>query len=535
MKTITKTKINMAIKSIFVLFSMVMASCFSPNLSTQNLDSSSSVMCEKNIQTIFNFYQKQGGDMEYVYWVNSLFGDQVPASANLSIGNDGNWYIGKTNTFVKVILPHNEQLFNDIKICCGYGLPSHGSNKGIDIYIDYSSWKYFAKNNSQWFYQGIVNGICSDRSVFEHEQFPKSDNDMTVLDYPTKIFIPCNDNLKIVFKAKSFFQGNQPTIRFKTSMYQSPLYLLSNSNLIEQSWRIPPSVEGDEVEIEIETNDSKIEFECFTFFYEPFDVITSFYETEYEFDSHLGFIEMCPEHTKASVKMSGILGYESCVVVPKVTLDGVIVCIHDDSINRTASLEDYTFSDEIMVSELTYQELLQYDFGVYKNTYYKGERILLLDDFFGLCKEYGMEPIFSTHPGLSIDQWIYVKEMLEKYELLDQFTIKGFGTDVLATAYVVFGSNIKGYTGDNITVEEMDRFVLNNSIKRDCLKLTIETELKLIDEELVDEIKSHGYYANAFTIKSSFSEMELRKYISKGITGFVDDSYCQQGMQFLNF
>ena len=35
-------------------------------------------------------------------------------------------------------------------------------------------------------------------------------------------------------------------------------------------------------------------------------------------------------------ELAGVCGFDSCITVPKVTKDGVFVCIHDDTINKRA-------------------------------------------------------------------------------------------------------------------------------------------------------------------------------------------------------
>ena len=278
-----------------------------------------------------------------------------------------------------------------------------------------------------------------------------------------------------------------------------------------------------------------VDIETISFFYEPLNEVTNYRKLDYTFDSHLGFIEMCPENTVSSVEMAGILGYESCIVVPKVTKDGQIVCIHDDTINRTARLNSNTIENEQYVFNLTYEELLSYDFGEYKNDYFKGQTIMTVDNFFSICKEYGMRPIFSTHPALDKNKWNQVKLLLERYGLLESFTIKSFEKEILDDAFKVFGHSIRGYTGDNFTVEKMNKFVQENSVSKDNVELCIEVQIDSLDRQTIKRIKDNGFRAFAFTLNSNYSEMALRDLISMGIEGFTDDTYCQQGMLFLNF
>ena len=349
-----------------------------------------------------------------------------------------------------------------------------------------------------------------------------------------EIEIGVETNKKIIIRSISKYNGEQPLITFDNILYHSPEYFLGSNDLIEQSWRIPPCLNSNKLSLSISINESVLYLDKLVFYYEDDNYVESLYKNNVEFNAHLGFIQMCPEHTVSSIEMAGILGYDSCIIVPKVTSDGEIVCMHDDSINRTANLNGL-IDNKLFVADMSYNDLLKYDFGIYKDKYWENERILKLEDFLIICAKYDMRPIFSCHPGLSTQKWLVVKSLLAKYGLLNSFTIKAFEEEVLNDAYNVFKDSIRGYTGDNFSVKMMNNFVNSNNVDISKVKISIELHLSLLTEEIVSNIVSSGYVANAYTISSSVSEKQLRKYLNWGVTGFTDDAFCQNGMYFLNF
>jgi glycerophosphoryl diester phosphodiesterase len=87
--------------------------------------------------------------------------------------------------------------------------------------------------------------------------------------------------------------------------------------------------------------------------------------------SHRGESEFAPENTMSAFYLADIINCDGIETDIRKTKDDVLVLIHDKTIDRT--------SNEMgKVSELTYNELLKYDFG---NNKYKGEKIVKLDDF----------------------------------------------------------------------------------------------------------------------------------------------------------
>ena len=489
---------------------------------------------EYYLKSIYTFYQNQKGNKEYDERINSIFNQHIPSKLDISVGDNGNWYLGSFDSDVKVIFPYNEYNLGNTTIYCSQAVPSlSGCNNG-DIYININTWEYYVNFNDGWVKQGIIDGKCYEENIIENDDCINK-KDFYEIDDSMVFSINNCDNFNIIVKAKSYYKGVQPTIRFENPFYVSPNYILSDDTFVEQSRRIPPSFDDSPTTIIISASESFIFFDYFTYFYEPKDIVCNFYEGEYLFDSHLGFSEMCPENTAIAIEMSGKLGYQSCIVVPKVTSDGVIVCIHDDTINRTGIINSKSIDSLKYVSNMTFEELLDYDFGSYKNSFFKGEKILKLEEFFSLCAKYKMNPIFSTHPSLTKNQWLDVKSLLEKYHLLRDFTIKAFDPAILVNAYKIFGDGIKGYIGDNVSVESMDFFCNVYHIDKSRLEIGIELDIETLTKNKVQNIIQNGYHSLAFTINSNVSEFKLRELINYGVRRFTDDSYCQRGMKFLNF
>ncbi len=329
-----------------------------------------------------------------------------------------------------------------------------------------------------------------------------------------------------------------PTIRFelytlqngeeKSVLYSSGRYETGNSSDFSlKSWRIPPCFDKSlraRILVDIPEN-SKLYLRSFAA--EPERPDCRIFGGP-RHNAHLGFYGMAPNNTMHSVELAAACGFPACIVVPKVTKDGTFVFIHDDTINATARDENgRKIEVPTRVDELTYSELLKYDFGIYKNEIYKGTKLPLLCDFFALCAKTGMRPMFSTHPALTLPQWQEVKRMLTELGILERFHIKSFGFECLRTAYSVFGDTIDGYTWDNGDPARMGELGID---KTKC-RVGIELEYKNMTKEKAAEILSCGYFASVWNV-GRINGADYRRMMSYGVTEFTEDFHCSMGMNW---
>ena len=341
--------------------------------------------------------------------------------------------------------------------------------------------------------------------------------------------------------ALSAYKGQAyPEIRFlltangqEKPFYTSHSYKIGKSEEYAlQQWRVPPTFFADMTfSVCFDIPDGT------TLYLKNFSIGSDFptkvWEGGIRHNAHLGFWGLAPDNTMPAFELAAACGFHACIVVPKVTADGVIVCIHDDTINRTARDKDGNApSEPTYVWDKTYDELSKWEYGSYFNEIYRGVKIPKLSEFFDLCQRTGMCPMFSTHPGLTVEQWQEVKAMLKKRGLLKKFHIKSFGADILKTAYSVFGNEIDGYTYDVGSWSEatIANFV-NTGIDPKACRAGVEFMFSEYTEQIAKEILDGGYFASAWDVKRrKFSEYE--RLISWGVTEFTEDYHASMGLNY---
>ena len=333
----------------------------------------------------------------------------------------------------------------------------------------------------------------------------------------------------LLFRAETRTEGTSAKIFFRwmlpnreKPLYQSHTYTLNGVQHIG----IPPMLwESITLEMHVEIPDGS------TLFFKNFDVShaqkTPKNDTVMRYNAHLGFLGMAPENTMISFRLAALCGFQSCICVPKLTRDGVLVCTHDETINHAARYANgKELEHDVYVKDLTYDELLAFDFGIRKGEVFAGTRIARLTDFFALCAKTGMHPMFSTHPSLSRDAWLEVKEMLKRYELLSHFHVKAPDISTLRGALEVLGTDIDGYTLDVQKLEtDTVSHLLDAGFDPTRSRIGIEVRLCNLQEGDAARIRAAGMFAAAWDIPRSDFDAVYTRLIASGVTEFTEDHH----------
>lgn len=112
------------------------------------------------------------------------------------------------------------------------------------------------------------------------------------------------------------------------------------------------------------------------------------FESNINVVAHRGYCEEMPENTISSFKAAAEAGFSTIECDVSWTKDGVPVILHDKIINRTARMPDgQKISEKLKCSALNYEELKEFDFGIYKGEQYAGEKIPSFFEMLDCAKE----------------------------------------------------------------------------------------------------------------------------------------------------
>ena len=108
-----------------------------------------------------------------------------------------------------------------------------------------------------------------------------------------------------------------------------------------------------------------------------------------------------PEHTLEGYKLALNYGFDEILCDLRSTSDSVPVCLHDATINRTARNTDGSTISTKNILDITYNVANSYDYGLYKNTKYKGTKLLTLEKVVKFAKMNGITLHIETKCGTS--------------------------------------------------------------------------------------------------------------------------------------
>jgi len=122
--------------------------------------------------------------------------------------------------------------------------------------------------------------------------------------------------------------------------------------------------------------------------------------------NHRGYSFEAPENTIPAYILSKKKGFEYAECDVQFTSDGVAVLMHDFTINRTARNSDGTeLSTSINIGDITYEQALQYDYGIWKGQKWAGTDIPTFDEFIVACKKLSLHPFIELKDIVNGTYW----------------------------------------------------------------------------------------------------------------------------------
>src|SRR5207244_228485 len=91
-------------------------------------------------------------------------------------------------------------------------------------------------------------------------------------------------------------------------------------------------------------------------------------KNRFEIIAHRGSSCLVPENTLAAVQLGWREGADAVEGDFRLTADGQIVCVHDETLKRTAKIDR-------RVADITLSEMESFDVGSWKSANFSGERI----------------------------------------------------------------------------------------------------------------------------------------------------------------
>lgn len=142
-----------------------------------------------------------------------------------------------------------------------------------------------------------------------------------------------------------------------------------------------------------------------------------------QYRSHRGGVYYTPENTMPAFHDALLKKFHQIETDPQYTKDGVVVLMHDDTINRTCRMPDGSeILHPVRVQDITYEELMMYDAGVAKGPEFRGTKVPRLDELLNAAS--GTDTLIALDKKIRDDQLEGLFAVVEKYNAKVSFSCK---------------------------------------------------------------------------------------------------------------
>ncbi len=226
--------------------------------------------------------------------------------------------------------------------------------------------------------------------------------------------------------------------------------------------------------------------------------------------AHRGYSYSAPENTLAAYIMAKENGFDFAECDVSFTADGVAVLLHDSTIDRTSNGSGN-------VSALTYEELLQYDFGGWKSEKYKGTKIPTFEEFIALCAKINIHPYIELkgHGGYNQEKIQQLVDVVKKYGMSDNSTWISFGYDILVLVKNADPSARLGFlAGSDATNEIIEKV---KRLKTETNEVFLDLSYGNVTKQGALRAKANNMPLEVYTVNSKDAILKMYPQIS-GVT-----------------
>lgn len=227
--------------------------------------------------------------------------------------------------------------------------------------------------------------------------------------------------------------------------------------------------------------------------------------------NHRGYSTKAPENTIPAYILSKKMGFNYVETDVSFTSDGVPMLLHDATIDRTSNGSG-------TLSQMTYEQVRQYDFGSWKSSLYAGTVIPTLSEFLKLCKAIMLHPYIELKSNGNYTQ----AQIQQIVDMVASYGMKG------KVSYISFSSQYLGWV-KNYDDEARLGFLKSSYASGDVATCTSlkTTKNKVfydvgyyndnITQAMCDAFRTVNIPVEAWTVDSAEIMLGLNKYVS-GIT-----------------
>lgn len=220
--------------------------------------------------------------------------------------------------------------------------------------------------------------------------------------------------------------------------------------------------------------------------------------------AHRGYSTTAPENTIPAYQLAVANGYKFAECDISLTSDGVLMLLHDSTIDRTSDGSG-------TLTSMTYAEVRQYDFGSWKSSEYTGTVIPTLDEFLTYCAQSGLYPYLELkqNGGYTEAQVCEVVDMVASHGLRGKVSYISFSSTYLGYIKSYDPTARLGYVQNSVTASVISTA---QGLLTGSNKVFIISKSRTSSE--IDLCKDANIPMGAWTFTSASDASGLDAYIS---------------------
>lgn len=240
--------------------------------------------------------------------------------------------------------------------------------------------------------------------------------------------------------------------------------------------------------------------------------------------SHRGYNRTMPEQGADSYLMAKSYGATTWETDIQFTRDGIPVLHHDLTINRIARTADgLQLTQPVNIADKTLAELNTYDYGIGKNAYFAGTKILTFENWVKLAHTLGVEKLFpELKIRINAAQAQVMLNILKKWNMYDKTYWLAFdwaNFDILSSV-----DDKTGFVFLGATDAHMSTMAPYKNGKRE---VWASPSWSAVTETQAQTLKNNGYKLYLWTVGS---ESDVNKFKNVAVDSFGYDGGIHIGL-----
>jgi len=225
--------------------------------------------------------------------------------------------------------------------------------------------------------------------------------------------------------------------------------------------------------------------------------------------AHRGFSGQAPENTLVAIRQAIEVGADMVEVDVTVTADGQVICLHDETLDRTTNGSG-------LPSKLPMAEIKQLDAGSWFSPDYAGEKIPTLTEVLETVKGRILINVEIKSEAVEHDVVPKVAVLIADHGMLDEVVVSSFSPDALRQMKVA-----------DPAIATATLFNKELHTGRDPLEIVLEVgsrgfniSSKRVTPEMIERCHRHGIPVAVYTVNEA---SDMRRLMEMGVDAVFSD------------